>query len=442
MLIASASLLSHGFYEHVVLGTDRGAAMAAGIAAIALAVFVPTARLQGHYDADKRWLLRAEIGAVLALWILSVLFLIAVGFALKIGNDFSRGSTFLFAGSGAMALCGHRLLRRQWAEAARRKGQVRAQSVALIGTEERLADGRIREAMAEAGLRVRTQGTLRGASLPGTDPAAALRDVLSAIWETDAEEIFVAASLEEWLSLRDALRAQPLPVYLIPDDKLSQVIGCRRRAVHGGHVVEVQRGPLSEEEQRLKRWFDITVAALALFLLGPLLLVVALAVKLDTPGEVLFRQTRRGFNGKLFQIYKFRSMHVQENGEVIRQASRHDSRVTRVGWWLRRSSIDELPQLLNVLRGEMSLVGPRPHALAHDNHYAKLIENYAFRHHVKPGITGWAQANGHRGETPSIEAMKRRVEHDVWYVDHAGLLLDLKIIVMTVLSIVVAKNAF
>jgi undecaprenyl-phosphate galactose phosphotransferase/putative colanic acid biosynthesis UDP-glucose lipid carrier transferase len=163
----------------------------------------------------------------------------------------------------------------------------------------------------------------------------------------------------------------------------------------------------------------------------PLMLVTALLIKLDSPGPVLFRQTRNGFNQQPFTIFKFRTMSVLEDGPVVKQARRNDPRVTRLGRWLRRSSIDELPQLFNVIRGEMSLVGPRPNAQSHNSEYEKLIAKYAFRHHVKPGLTGWAQVRGHRGETQYIEQMERRVDHDLWYINNWSLLLDFKILLLT-----------
>jgi undecaprenyl-phosphate galactose phosphotransferase/putative colanic acid biosynthesis UDP-glucose lipid carrier transferase len=166
-------------------------------------------------------------------------------------------------------------------------------------------------------------------------------------------------------------------------------------------------------------------------LLSPLMLLAALLIKFDSRGPVLFKQKRNGFNGRVFPIYKFRSMRVLEDGDRIRQATRNDPRVTRVGLWLRRTSIDELPQLLNVLRGDMSVVGPRPHAVAHNNEYQTVVSNYAFRHHVKPGITGWAQVNGFRGETQTVEIMAKRVEYDLFYINHWSLWLDIRILVKT-----------
>ena len=165
--------------------------------------------------------------------------------------------------------------------------------------------------------------------------------------------------------------------------------------------IEVQRAPLSAAERILKRTIDLVVAVVALLFFVPIMTFSAIAIKLDGKGPIIFRQNRKGFNGHEFVMFKFRTMSVLENGEVVTQATREDPRVTGIGRLLRASSIDELPQLWNVVRGEMSVVGPRPHALAHDHYFEKVLQDYAFRHHVKPGMTGWAQVNGLRGATPS-----------------------------------------
>ncbi len=172
------------------------------------------------------------------------------------------------------------------------------------------------------------------------------------------------------------------------------------------------------------------------------MLIVAIAIKLDSDGPILFRQTRHGFNGRPFGIYKFRSMTVLENGDVVQQAKKHDARVTRVGYWIRRFSIDELPQLLNVLYGDMSIVGPRPHASTHDRYFTSAIEKYAFRHHVKSGMTGWAQVNGSRGETETLEKMQKRVELDLWYINNWSIWLDFSIMARTIFVIFAGKNAY
>ena len=188
---------------------------------------------------------------------------------------------------------------------------------------------------------------------------------------------------------------------------------------------------------------DRGLASLGLVSLLPLLLLIALAVCLDSKGPALFRQTRTGRNGKPFRIYKFRTMTVQENGPVVQQARRGDTRLTRIGRILRQTSLDELPQLLNVIWGEMSLVGPRPHALAHDEHYGREIPDYVGRFAVKPGLTGWAQVNGSRGETPTVADMQRRVELDLWYIQNRTLALDLTILARTVVDEITRRtNAY
>lgn len=190
-----------------------------------------------------------------------------------------------------------------------------------------------------------------------------------------------------------------------------------------------------------KRALDIAVSAAAILFLLPLLALISLAVTLDSRGPVLFCQRRRGRGGEIFGILKFRTMRVLEDGAEVVQATKHDDRITRVGRFLRLTSLDELPQLLNVLFGEMSLVGPRPHALAHDEYYGARISAYAKRQQVKPGITGWAQVNGARGETPELSDMRKRIDFDAWYVDHKSLGLDLLILAKTPKAVLSMRNA-
>jgi putative colanic acid biosysnthesis UDP-glucose lipid carrier transferase len=196
------------------------------------------------------------------------------------------------------------------------------------------------------------------------------------------------------------------------------------------------------ESLSAKRVLDFVVALGLLVLALPLLALVTLAIAADTRGPVLFAQRRIGLNGKPFAILKFRSMRVAEDGDEIVQATADDARITRIGRFLRAASLDELPQLINVLAGDMSLVGPRPHAAAHDEYYAERIANYHLRHLVKPGITGWAQVNGARGATPRLDDMQSRVDLDLFYVRHESLFLDLKILVRTPLAVASRRNAY
>jgi putative colanic acid biosynthesis UDP-glucose lipid carrier transferase len=258
-------------------------------------------------------------------------------------------------------------------------------------------------------------------------------------------ELHLAMDWARWSDTKQLLgelRALPLPVRLIPDRAAYEILSCPQETLYGVTTFELQRAPLTPGERVAKRAFDIAAATTGLLILAPLLLAVALAIQIESRGPVLFRQARGGFNGRTFNILKFRTMHVMENDAVVIQATPSDIRVTRIGRWLRRSSADELPQLINVLRGDMSLVGPRPHALAHDIEYTELISNYPYRHHVKPGMTGWAQVHGFRGETPIVSLMKQRIELDLWYVTKWSFWLDLRILLWTVVEICRSRNAF
>jgi exopolysaccharide biosynthesis polyprenyl glycosylphosphotransferase len=201
------------------------------------------------------------------------------------------------------------------------------------------------------------------------------------------------------------------------------------------------RLPLSGFERFQKRAFDIAASLSGLILISPLLAVVAVLIKLDSKGPAFFLQRRYGFNQQPFRIIKFRTMTTMDDGADVKQATKNDPRVTRVGYWLRKLNIDELPQLINVLKGEMSLVGPRPHVLAHDRQYERVIARYAVRHNVKPGITGLAQVNGVRGETDTVEKMQKRIDYDLSYVENWSLMQDVTIILRTVLSSRAYHNA-
>jgi putative colanic acid biosynthesis UDP-glucose lipid carrier transferase len=208
-------------------------------------------------------------------------------------------------------------------------------------------------------------------------------------------------------------------------------------------LLTIHRRPIDAWSRVFKRCEDLLIGGLALLLLWPIMLVIAASIKIDSPGPVLFRQARQGFNNNVFTVLKFRTMTAEppSDGEII-QATRFDKRVTRLGRILRRTSLDELPQLFNVLRGEMSLVGPRPHAVAHNQYYAELIDDYLGRHRVPPGITGWAQINGFRGETDTLDKMRGRVDYDLSYINSWSITLDLKIIALTSLSFLFDRRAY
>jgi putative colanic acid biosynthesis UDP-glucose lipid carrier transferase len=244
------------------------------------------------------------------------------------------------------------------------------------------------------------------------------------------------------LKLLDDLRDTTASIYFVPDIFVFDLIQARIAKVKGLPVLAVCETPFYGVRGMVKRVTDVVLAGSILALVSPLLLAIALGVKLSSPGPVLFKQRRYGLGGEEIVVYKFRSMTVCEDGEHIAQATRRDPRVTRFGAFIRRTSLDELPQFINVLQGHMSIVGPRPHAVVHNETYRKLIKGYMMRHKVKPGITGWAQVNGFRGETESLEKMRARIEYDLDYLRHWSLGLDLKIILRTFLLVLKDRSAY
>ena len=242
--------------------------------------------------------------------------------------------------------------------------------------------------------------------------------------------------------LIDKLADTTVSVYIAPDLFIFNLFHGQWRSIEGIPVVSVFDTPFWGIEGWVKRAQDIIVASLVLSIVAIPMLLIAVAVKLTSPGPVLFKQKRYGLDGREISVWKFRSMRVCENGSAVRQATKDDPRVTPIGKFLRASSLDELPQFLNVLKGDMSIVGPRPHAVAHNEQYRNLIKGYMLRHKVKPGITGWAQINGWRGETETLEKMEKRVDHDLWYIQHWSFWLDMKIIFLTIVKGFVGKHVY
>jgi len=242
--------------------------------------------------------------------------------------------------------------------------------------------------------------------------------------------------------LLDELQDTTASVYFLPDIYIFDLMQARFDNVGGMPVIAICETPFMGLNGMIKRIEDIVFASLILLLLLPVMLVIALAVRLSSPGPIIFRQRRYGLYGEEIMVYKFRSMTVTENGSVVTQATKDDRRVTRVGAFLRRTSLDELPQFVNVLQGRMSIVGPRPHAVAHNEQYRKLIKGYMLRHKVKPGITGWAQVNGMRGETDTLDKMEARIRYDLDYLRSWSLWLDVWIILKTVHVVLKRENAY
>lgn len=250
------------------------------------------------------------------------------------------------------------------------------------------------------------------------------------------------ANQERTLKLLDSLRDTTASIYFVPDQFVTELIQSRMSSVVDIPVVAVCETPFVGINGLLKRSSDIVMSLGALVLFSPLLFVIAALVRMGSPGPVIFRQRRYGLDGEEIIVYKFRSMRVEEDGAVVRQAQRNDSRITPIGAFLRKTSLDELPQFVNVIQGRMSLVGPRPHAVAHNELYRKVIKGYMLRHKVRPGITGWAQVNGLRGETETVEKMEARVRYDLDYLRNWSLRLDLYILLKTLIVIANDRHAY
>jgi putative colanic acid biosynthesis UDP-glucose lipid carrier transferase len=241
--------------------------------------------------------------------------------------------------------------------------------------------------------------------------------------------------------LLDELQDTTASVYFLPDIYIFDLMQARFDNVGGMPVIAICESPFTGFNSMVKRASDIILALLIQIGLTPIMVCIALAVKLTSPGPIIFKQRRYGLYGEEIIVYKFRSMTVAEDGAKVVQATKNDQRVTRIGAFLRRSSLDELPQFINVLQGRMSIVGPRPHAVAHNEQYRKLIKGYMLRHKVKPGITGWAQVNGMRGETETLDKMEARIHYDLDYLRNWSLWLDLWIVLRTVQVVAKRENA-
>lgn len=285
-----------------------------------------------------------------------------------------------------------------------------------------------------------------GYDIIGSLPADHLSEIEVTVARYRPDEIWVGLDISDRVPVQQvlqALRHTTADIRLIPDLFTLQLVNHGVSVVMGFPMLDVSHSPMTGFNRVLKGLEDRLIGALILLGIWPLMLGIAIAIKLTSPGPVLFKQRRHGWNGEEIVIYKFRSMKVHSEADnKVSQAKRHDDRVTPLGRFLRRTSLDELPQFINVVQGRMSIVGPRPHALAHNEHYKDLVPKYMLRHKVKPGITGLAQVNGFRGETDTLEKMWERVRMDLQYIENWSLWLDLKIIVLTVFKGFVHKNAF
>ncbi len=440
VLIAATAFGAEALYHGVRVGFEDGLSHTMAAAMFVAVLFIAAMQVQKLYNPSRLIVMDDQTRSVLSAWCGAFLILASGVFTWGANQDLSRGDILIFWALGAIALIAHRAFWRISLPRALESGALKGRTVVTLTTEDAIPQ-RFVENLTRHGYRI-----VAHFHVPASEPSAddMVEDIISMCRISEIEEIVLFVNPERMSHLRaiaKRLRVLPLPVTLVPIGALSQLFQRVHNDMGDTVAIELQRAALSPAEQFLKRVVDVILSVSALALLSPLMLAVAIAIKLDSAGPVLFRQTRHGFNGRPFGIYKFRSMTVMENGAFVRQAQKRDSRVTRVGYWIRRLSIDELPQLFNVARGDMSIVGPRPHASAHDRYFASTIEKYAFRHHVKSGMTGWAQVCGARGETDTLEKMQRRVELDLWYINNWTIWLDFSIMVRTIFVVLARENA-
>jgi Undecaprenyl-phosphate glucose phosphotransferase len=377
-----------------------------------------------------------------ASWTATMSAMIILLYFTKSGDEFSRIWTLSWALTSFIGLLAVRLGCWTWL-ARNRARSLLVSNLAVVGDEgagERLAR-RIEEAGAGD---VRVLGVFRHLprhARPSATPC--IDDLVDLTRRTRIDQIAIAlpcAGVPGFEASLRTLATVPTDLKLCLDVRGDALLGITSRPVP---ELLLSRRPLAGWRTVVKRMMDLAISTLLLIAFLPLMMVIAVLIRLDSPGPSIFRQQRFGFNKQTITIYKFRTMrHALNPDPAVPQARRNDPRLTRIGGFLRQTSLDELPQLFNVLLGNMSLVGPRPHAIPHDDKYAALIDNYLARHRVKPGITGWAQVNGFRGETDTIEKMKSRIAYDLFYIDHWSVLFDLRILLVTLSVGLSHRNAY
>jgi putative colanic acid biosynthesis UDP-glucose lipid carrier transferase len=405
----------------------------------------------GVYSQWRGRTLFAGLKLVIQAWVLTWLALLAIAFAFKDSSHFSRLVIASWAITVPILLYFYRLLYRSIMGYFRAKGWNNTR-VAIIGA------GDLGQRLAQTLFDAKALGynpvaffdyddKKQGKKFAGIPVKGTVEEFIKKQHYADEfEEIYITLPLRAELKIKEILNAladSTVTVKFIPDCFAFDLLHSRITDIGGIPVISVYDSPLNNLTNRFfKRIEDIILSIFILLIITPILFVIAIAIKATSPGPVLFKQKRYGLNGKEIWVWKFRSMRVIENGEHVPQATKNDPRITALGNFLRKTSLDELPQFFNTLTGRMSIVGPRPHAKAHNEEYRKLIPKYMLRHIVKPGITGWAQINGLRGETETLDKMDKRIQFDLYYIDNWSIWLDIKIILLTVIKGFINKNAY
>ncbi|MDO8288409.1 MAG: undecaprenyl-phosphate glucose phosphotransferase [Parvibaculum sp.] len=445
VVICLCALVAQWIYLINYLGTSLSVETYLTVGVVGAFFAVTAIRGRGIYRVEKLGSFRGQLSPLLFGLGLSFVILLSVAYMLKMSANFSRGWLAIWFSLSALTLffvhvSVARVLRR-W-----KSFGLFSRRIAIYGSGE--VARKLVEHLGTCADEVRIYGVfddLPVGSTPTVVVAGGMSDMIRVGQDMHFDEVLIALPMSEKNKISNAvmqLSILPTSIRLCPDLVAFNLSFVGVADYDGVSTLEIVRTPMENWAPILKSIEDRVLASIALVLVSPIMILTALAVKLDSPGPVIFRQRRHGFNHQVILVNKFRTMKVAQDGSYVPQAQRGDPRVTRVGKFLRMTSLDELPQLFNVLRGEMSLVGPRPHAIAHNEYYAAILGNYASRHKVKPGITGWAQINGYRGETDTPEKMRKRVEFDLYYIENWSIWLDIKILFLTPFLGLFGRNAF
>jgi putative colanic acid biosynthesis UDP-glucose lipid carrier transferase len=420
-----------------------------GFAVITALCFYVVGQMRGIYGSWRISTIRSEFGEIVLAWMAAFALILVLAYATKTSADFSRRVVLSWMVMAPALLLAARLAVRLVLHELRRRGR-NSRSVAIVGT------GQVARQMADKINSMSWTGMVFNGYYddPGIDsvppepasvPAGKLDELLAQAGAGAIDVVYIALPMHDEqriIELVNRFADTTVSLYLLPDSFVFELMNARWISLDGLPIISIYETPFYGVDGWVKRVEDIVLSSIILAIVSLPMLLIALAVKLTSPGPVLFKQRRYGLKGEVVHVWKFRSMTVCEDGADIPQARPGDQRITPLGAFLRRTSLDELPQFFNVLQGTMSVVGPRPHAVAHNEEYRRLIQGYMLRHKVKPGITGWAQVNGWRGETDTLDKMQKRVECDLQYIQQWSLWLDLKIVWLTIWRGFGGRNAY
>ncbi|MGF1765705.1 undecaprenyl-phosphate glucose phosphotransferase [Aliivibrio kagoshimensis] len=416
---------------------------------LAVLSFMLAAESSNLYRSWRVNTFKEHINATLLPWIFSSVIILSVGYFTKTSEAYSRLVVGCWFVSAPIVLIGWRYLFKLVLKALRKKGFNSRKAIIIGVTDNGIALAK--ELERKKGLGIEFIGFYDERTpdrLPESVNAPLLgsvEDALERAKSGDVEHVYIAMPMHanqrisKFISQFSNTTAN---TYLVPDFFTYNLLHSRWHHVGNIHTLSVHDTPFNGLTTWVKRAEDIVLSSLILAFILPVLAIVAVGVKLSSPGPILFKQDRYGLDGRKIKVWKFRSMRSMDNGSVVKQATQNDPRVTTFGAFIRRTSLDELPQFINVLQGRMSIVGPRPHAVAHNEEYRSIVDRYMLRHKVKPGITGWAQINGYRGETDTLDKMEKRVEFDLAYIQSWSLWMDIKIVFLTIFKGFVSKTAY